>query len=316
MLLSILIPTYNRSYYLQKNLESLTEFVLNTDETDKIEIIVSNNCSSDDTHHVIPNLIESHSTVIFRYFLQSQNIGLEKNALFTLSQAKGEFVMYLGDDDYIENNYLQEILSNIKKNKNLGNIIPSYMAIDVNKNNLGFGRDLNLQNAYFKAGFENCLNNSWRGHQLSGLVLKRDGLYNAYNNNCVNNIYLFIYFVSYNCLRGDTIHITNYPVKVTQPGQQNKDWGYGKDGLVSEIFDNYKKLKGINIFERSKLEIKLLDVQDWRYTSYRQLSHLKLLRAILLITFGKNTSVLTKVQFPLLLIKKIFIKITTSGNPL
>lgn len=49
--LSICIPTFNRSQYLRLTLESITnqELFQNSDE---IEIVISDNCSSDDTQSV------------------------------------------------------------------------------------------------------------------------------------------------------------------------------------------------------------------------------------------------------------------------
>jgi len=41
-------------------------------------------------------------------------------------------------------------------------------------------------------------------------------------------------------LNGNGYHLTDYPVKITQPRQDKKDWGYKDGSLVSEIFDNYK----------------------------------------------------------------------------
>src|SRR5690606_4036196 len=117
-------------------------------------------------------------------------------------------------------------------------IIPSIEVIDAEGAFLKKGRDSRLPNSFHKKGFRNCLTHSWRGHQLSGVVLKRIGLYGSYIDRNVGNIYPFIYFVSFNCLYGNTFHFTQYPVMVTVPGQQNKDWTYGKDGLLNDIFDN------------------------------------------------------------------------------
>lgn len=307
MLLSILIPTYNRSKYLLQNLESLKVFATNTDE--EIEIVISNNCSPDDTHTVVSNLIETTPQVNFRYFLQSENVGLEKNALITLEKATGEYVMYLGDDDYLEDDYLVEVLRAIKTNKSISCIIPSFIAIDVDKKDLGFGRDLNMPNGYFKVGFDNCLTNSWRGHQLSGLLLKKEGLHEAYLRDKVRNLYPFIYFTSYSCLKGDTMHITGFPVKVTQPPQESKDWNYGKDGLISDVFDNYKKLKGISLLERSELEFKFLKVQKSRYRLYKERGRTAFLSAIIRIAFGKNTSIFTTFKFLFFIAKLFFLKL-------
>ena len=47
-LLSICIPTYNRSGYLEQCLES----IVHQERFDEIEVIISDNCSTDDTEAV------------------------------------------------------------------------------------------------------------------------------------------------------------------------------------------------------------------------------------------------------------------------
>jgi hypothetical protein len=141
------------------------------------------------------------------------------------------------------------------------------MEILPDKTELARGRDLDKKTKLFKKGFFSAYINSYRGHQLSGLVLKRENLFEVYQQYAVHNLYPFIFFVAYTALHGDLLHLTDYPVKVTQPGQDKKYWGYGNDGLICDIFDNYKKLpvSGIN---KSLLQTRLLIVQHWRYLMY------------------------------------------------
>ena len=205
--------------------------------------------------------------------------------------------MYLGDDDFIECAYLKEILEHLEGNTNVHCVIPSFVPINILGEHLVGGRDFNLPNKTTKRGFYNCFINSWRGHQLSGLVLKRAHLYDSYVARKVNNIYLFIYFVAQSCLDGDTYHFTKYPVKVTQPGQENKDWGYGKDGLLNEVFDNYKKLS-INYLQKSVLQLFFYAKQPGRLFMFRQAGIKPFFRAFLSICFTSNSTFLFKICFP------------------
>ena len=56
-LLSICIPTYNRAEILDKSLESITKQDI-FQKTDEVEIIVSDNCSQDNTHNIVHKYIE------------------------------------------------------------------------------------------------------------------------------------------------------------------------------------------------------------------------------------------------------------------
>lgn len=298
MILSILIPTYNRSKFLEKNLQILNQHINKIDGYNNIEIVISNNCSIDDTDKIVNDCIKANPRLNINYLIQETNIGLENNALEVLKYALGQYVMYLGDDDYIDILFLEGVLIQIKNQKNLHCVIPSNVPIDINGNQLIGQRDIKLKSKVYKGGFKNCLENSWRGHQLSGLVLKRDGLYNSYIEREVGNIYLFIYFVGYCCLNGDTYHFTDYPIKVTSPGQENKDWNYGKDGLINEIFDNYNKLP-VSYLAKSLLQLHFFKKQSWRLWGYRDMSLKEFFKAFFKIWFAPNGTFIFKVFYPI-----------------
>jgi abequosyltransferase len=299
MILSILIPTYNRSEYLKKNLELLNRYIHQENFSNQIEILVSNNNSSDNTEEMILEFKKNQPNLQLYYHFQKENIGLEKNALFVLKEAAGEFVMYLGDDDYVDNDYLQGVIDHLKNNKNTHSIIPNFIPVDTSGKQIGKGRDDEFPPRVYDVGYKNCLMNSWRGHQLSGLVLKREGLYDAYIDLKISNIYLFIFLLSYCCLYGDTYHFTTVPVKVTQPGQANKDWGYGKDGLLNEVFDNYVKLP-VNYFQKSLLQLFFYKKQSWRLFMYEKNGFKSLFRAALNILASSNSTFLFKLLFPII----------------
>ncbi len=56
MIISICIPHYNRAQYLIKVLDSINEQTYKN-----IEVIISDDCSSDDSHVVIPDYIQKVS---------------------------------------------------------------------------------------------------------------------------------------------------------------------------------------------------------------------------------------------------------------
>lgn len=297
MKLSILIPTYNRAPFLLKNLKMLSDYIRKGTLQEEIEIVVSNNKSTDNTDEKVIQFQNKNTDIQLQYFTQDENIGLEKNALFVLRQAKGEYVMYLGDDDYIEEDYLFNSFSHITSFSSTYVIIPNFIPINIDGIQIGRGRDDHQKSKLYLAGFNNCLENSWRGHQLSGLILKRGNLYSTYTNNKVGNLYPFIYFVSYLCLHGNTYHFTEFPVKVTQPGQEKKDWNYGKDGLFNEIFDNYKKLP-ISVFQKTKLQIKIYKQQPDRFWMYKKKGLNFFIIAFFSILFSQNSTLFFKLIFP------------------
>ena len=92
--ISVVIPTYNRAAYLDAAIAS----VLAQRGAD-FEIIVSDNCSQDETAAVVSKHLADSRV---RYFRNEQNIGMVRNwrkAVF--EHASGDWFILLSDDDYL-----------------------------------------------------------------------------------------------------------------------------------------------------------------------------------------------------------------------
>lgn len=101
-LLTIAIPTYNRSKLLDICLQSIyTEIKsFKNNEHCLIKIYVSDNASSDDT----PQIISSHllkAEVDFNSIRNDVNIGADRNVVQCYTSANTPYVWILGDDDLI-----------------------------------------------------------------------------------------------------------------------------------------------------------------------------------------------------------------------
>jgi glycosyltransferase involved in cell wall biosynthesis len=111
-LVTIAIPTYNRAdgFLRQALATAVGQSYRN------IEIIVSDNCSIDDTESIVRSFHDSR----IRYFRQDRNIGANNNFNFCLSQARGEFFLLLQDDDYIDADFLEACVSQMTLNPGRG----------------------------------------------------------------------------------------------------------------------------------------------------------------------------------------------------
>ena len=69
-ILSIVIPTYNRCNYLKECLKSITECSINSQN--KIEVIICDNSSKDNTKIVIKNFIESNNYLNKIHFISAK----------------------------------------------------------------------------------------------------------------------------------------------------------------------------------------------------------------------------------------------------
>lgn len=313
--LSILIPTYNRCDFLERNCRALLKFVMNAELEGNVKIIVSNNASLDGTAELLDSLTLAYSSVI-DVVHQETNIGSVSNVLFLLGYATSDYVLFLGDDDFLNEEYLLKVFSVISS-RHVGAIVPSNKGVLENGEEIGFSRDIGLPSSTYPAGFMGCLKHSWRGHQMSGLVFRLEGLSDDCEKYHIDNMYLFVFLVARSALRHGVEHITEYPVLVTRPSQEAKGWSYGDDGLLSDFLENYNRLPGVSYCQRVALEIKALDEQYWRYAMYIKVSLWAFFKVLLKVILGKNTSLFTSIFFlfllPLIILKRI-VSLSISGG--
>lgn len=109
-LLSICIPTYNRSECLRECLDSVL-ITIGGHERD-IEIVISDNASTDNTGDIIRAFQEMHPWI--RYHRNEQNIGAERNFRHVATLAQGENVWIFGDDDKMESNAIPSVLDSVR----------------------------------------------------------------------------------------------------------------------------------------------------------------------------------------------------------
>lgn len=104
---SIIIPVYNTEKYLKKCLDS----VINQ-KFDNYEIIIVNDGSTDNSQTIINNYKNKSNKI--RVF-KNKNGGLSFARNFGVTKAKGDYILFLDSDDYIELDLLNILNDNIKE---------------------------------------------------------------------------------------------------------------------------------------------------------------------------------------------------------
>lgn len=108
--ITIGLPVFNGGKYLETAINSLL-----AQSHEDFELIISDNCSTDETEIICKKYEKLDCRVI--YFKQNENIGAYKNFLFTLNQAKYEYFMWAAADDewhpdFVKSNFLKLTASN------------------------------------------------------------------------------------------------------------------------------------------------------------------------------------------------------------
>lgn len=119
-ILSICIPTYNgASSYLEKTLVNILQAtsVLSND----VEVIVSDNASTDSTHTLLEELSK---TYFFRKYRNESNVGFKGNMrLLTDEYSNGVYTWIIGDDDFVDNQSIGHIVKILHEKK------PDFVAL-------------------------------------------------------------------------------------------------------------------------------------------------------------------------------------------
>jgi glycosyltransferase involved in cell wall biosynthesis len=102
-LVSIGLPVRNAG----TRLTDVVRSVLAQDH-ENLELVISDNASTDDTEDVCRALARSDSRIVFHR--QPQNVGLLNNFRFVIGAAKGTYFRWIGDDDRLATDFVSRCL--------------------------------------------------------------------------------------------------------------------------------------------------------------------------------------------------------------
>lgn len=109
-LVSILIPTYNRQELLERAIESAINQTYKN-----IEILIGDNYSEDDTEALCHEYEQKDNRI--KYHRHTKNIKALPNSTSLLTKFKGEYFVWLCDDDWLDLNYVEEGIKFLQKHK-------------------------------------------------------------------------------------------------------------------------------------------------------------------------------------------------------
>lgn len=107
-LLTIAIPTYNGARTICDMLDLLLPQI-----DERVEVIISDNCSTDSTSDIVKNYCQKYSFI--KYIRNDINIGPDRNFLQCMQLANGKFTMLMSDDDIIVEGGVGRMLAFLEK---------------------------------------------------------------------------------------------------------------------------------------------------------------------------------------------------------
>lgn len=112
MKFSIIIPVYNVEKYITKCLESIEKQTYKS-----YEVIIVNDGTKDNSQKIIDDFVSKHSENFKSYI--KENGGLSDARNYGIEKAKGEYIVFLDADDYIDEKLLEEINAKIENDKDI-----------------------------------------------------------------------------------------------------------------------------------------------------------------------------------------------------
>lgn len=125
--LSICIPTFNRARYLDNLLESL---ILKNNISELVEIVISDNNSTDDTFQVVEKWMKQCNNI--RYFKNSSNLGFDENMNRVIMHSRGNYCWTIGDDDEAIDGSVNLLLDKLKEHHDIYILSGYYCDSDMN----------------------------------------------------------------------------------------------------------------------------------------------------------------------------------------
>ncbi len=163
IILSICIPTYNRSKLLS---ECIRQIILCPSQ--EIEIVVSDNASPDGTESTVKKIGDPR----IKYYRNDKNLGCPANTLKMFERAAGDFLLFISDEDRVAVKEIPWILKIIKGNRNLTQILGA-----IGDKRPGHKKIYKTyKNKILKAGSDSLTKLFWGYSHGSGIILKKQAL--------------------------------------------------------------------------------------------------------------------------------------------
>ena len=110
--LSICIPAYNRSVWLERALRSIVANICENKQY--IEVIISDDSNSDECRVIASKVLESVN-IQYKYVHNQSRLGMAANWNNSIKLALGKYVLILHDDDFLVNGAIDTIIDVIQK---------------------------------------------------------------------------------------------------------------------------------------------------------------------------------------------------------
>lgn len=113
-MITIIIPTRNRAYTLEKVVESYYQ------QKHVNEIIFVDDCGEDNTKEVIDKMFKKHPDITTKYIRHKSRKGAAGGRITGYTNATNDYILFGEDDAYLEKDYTDILLKKIESDNTIG----------------------------------------------------------------------------------------------------------------------------------------------------------------------------------------------------
>jgi abequosyltransferase len=215
--LTIAVPTYNRAALLDRQLEWLAAAVRGYE--DRLELVVSDNCSSDATPEVAARWQRTLGAELLQVRRQAENVGAIRNIESCLVQAGQRHVWAISDDDVLSPSAVAQVLTRLQRHPDLGLLTLNFSSRSGVTGEQRFARCYQVDGERVRpdggAAFTEMLAEDWGGVALTTAQVYRSdllrGAVEAWGPYHVPNLVVQMFWTGWCAAHGDVL-VTEDPL--------------------------------------------------------------------------------------------------------
>lgn len=200
MFLSICIPNYNRPQELLRLLKTI-----DSSHKDQIEIVICEDKSPRmlEVRKVVSTFKEK-SPYSINYKENNINLGYDKNIKECAKNARGEWIVYMGNDDEFVQGSLDKLIDFLSSNSNLGYVLKSHYYIHKNgkKERFRYYND----NKFFEPGLDSYVQMFRKSVFISGFTIKNNLIKPLLKDDFDGTLLFQLYLLAEICLKNKSAY--------------------------------------------------------------------------------------------------------------
>lgn len=203
-MVSIIIPFYNASEFIEETLNSII-----CQSYKNFEIILINDNSKDNTEDIIRNYFSLNNDIKNFIYRNDLNMGVSYSRNIGLRKAKGEFVIFFDADDLMSFDFIlnrvKYLINHTEKDACCSNVLNLYSdSVQKDEGILGVHADIKSIILGYKSGYSTCPSNYMFRKEI---LIKNNIFFNDQLNSSADK-----YFLLSICLFISIGFITNSPL--------------------------------------------------------------------------------------------------------